>query len=135
MMGIQNYLRTGAVEVTKCGDKIHYWVSGGVYSVLSYTIKTHGQYSGLRFVSVDILDTYTGFGKVITFEYSADFDDYEIIHRWVFGTDSCDCARGKLLYKKKKHFKCNKNSNRFILRELTIKGGKKDCVLKYRGFV
>jgi hypothetical protein len=121
-------------EVTYWHGNLLFWMSMGVYTLEAANMKRHGHYISQRYVVVKLYDKQTNHTRIITEEYPADFDDYEIIYRWISGTASCDCVRGEKLYGPTLDFECNRGPNRFIIKKLTIGGEPNNCVLTYKEF-
>jgi hypothetical protein len=132
---MMNFKSTSGVEVQLYNGVIHFWMSEGVYSLRSSTLRRHGQYHGPRTVTLLMLDVETMQSKPLTIEYPESFDDYEIIYRWLMGTGNCDCIRGSLFYSPATKFRCNRGPNRFILQKMVIMGENLNCIVKYRGFM
>lgn len=122
-----------------CGDEVsildgdvYLWMSDGVYTVEMHPHlrENHRDQTG---VTLTLEDTFTGKVVDIGEMYDETYDDYEIIHRWVFGGLSCDCQRGKIFYSDyKKKFKCG--HKRFILRKMAIGGEKIRTAIIYRNY-
>jgi hypothetical protein len=132
---ILNYKTLTGCEVSYFEGSLDIYVPEGVYTLKVDTLHCHGAYTGSRHVTAEIIDSNAGFAQNVGLMYDDTFDDYEIINRWITGTASCDCTRGKLLYGETIKFKCNKGNNRFLLRKLTIKGEPKDCVIKFKAYL
>jgi len=109
-----------------------FWTGHGCYSLNPTQLSTHKDIKCKREVLLDIEDKVNGYRAVVSTFYDKDFDDYEIIHRWIWGASSCDCVRGDLLYKGQKTFKCTRG--RFVLHKMNILGDKRDCVIYYKEF-
>ncbi len=129
-----NYKTLSGCEITYFNGKLHIWVPDGMYVLKAATLKPHGAYSGYREVLLYLYDTECDRTKIKKETYDPSFDDYEIIYRWIVGTASCDCVRGRKLYGPTLSFKCNRGPNRFILKKMVIKGEKSNCVISYKGY-
>ncbi len=131
---LNSYKTLNGSEVFYWNGEVSFWLPDGVYTVIGTQIHSHGSYTGPRDVEITIKDKATGYTRIVTRSYPDEFDDYEIIHRWLFGAGACDCQRGKALYEHTGvdlEFGCSKN--KYVVLRLAIKG-KTNCILNFKRF-
>lgn len=136
------YKALSGVEMQHWKGYIYFWLPDGVFSLTAATLHRHGRYHGPREVQFHLFDRQNNVSGITTEKYPESFDDWEIINRYIRGTGSCDCQRGRMMYGKQgaiydteAHYSCNKGPNRFLITKMVIKGAKLNCIIRYRGYV
>jgi len=130
---MSSYKALAGGEVLYWNGDVFFWTPQGVYSFTAAKMQRHGNFKGERVVELNVFDVETNQGCVVVEKYPEVFDDYEILHRWTFGSYSCDCERGKKVYGPS--WKCKCGTTRFVLRNMTIKGKYTNLDIKYKAFI
>jgi hypothetical protein len=130
-----SYKALTGVEIQHWQGNIYFWMPWGVYSLSAEALHRHGRFHGRREVTFWLHDLENGYTSTYTESFPESFDDWELINRYISGTGSCDCERGRMIYGDEVRYSCNKRDNRFILQKMVIKGEKLNCIITYRGYM
>jgi len=134
MIDMITYTSLANVDTQQWKGQTYLWTDYGVYSFRSASVHRHKNITRPRQVEFWLTDTITGKSNHCVTTFPTDYDDWEIINRYVSGTGKCDCVRGQMMYGEGRDFSCNKRDNRFVITKMVIKGDGLNCVVNYKGY-